>query len=188
MTPWETGWARRGVRAMIIKWIGALCVVCASAGLGISCSNQWKEHLRTAEELRKMIFLLKGEILYAKSPLGEAFERVGKRCQGPLGTFFTEVAGRIEERNGEPFYTIWKNEVDKLGRDCELSGKDKQELSAFGEHLGYLDCDMQERTILLYLEQLDLTIDYLREHLREKSRLYTSLGIMGGLFLAIVMY
>lgn len=188
MTLWETGSVLAEVRLMIIKWIGALLVVCASSGLGISCSNQWKEHLRTAEELRKMIFLLKGEILYARSPLGEAFERVGNRCGGRLGTFFTSVAVRIEAQTGEPFYTIWKNEVEKLGRDCALSGKDKQELSSFGEHLGYLDCDMQERTILLYLEQLDLTIDYLREHMRETSRLYTSLGIMGGLFLAIVMY
>lgn len=173
---------------MIIKVIGSLLVICSSAGLGICYSNQWKEHLHTAEELRKMIFLLKGEILYAKSPLGEAFERVGKRCSGRLGALFTGVADRIAEQTGETFYTIWKNEVDKLGKNCVLSGKDKQELSAFGEHLGYLDSEMQERTILLYMEQLDITIDYLREHLREKSRLYTSLGIMGGLFLTIVMY
>lgn len=173
---------------MIMKGIGTFLILCASTGLGISYANQWKEHLRTAEELRKMLLLLKGEILYARSPLGEAFERVGKRCPGRLGEFFLNVAGEITEQNGEPFYTIWKNQVEKLGKDCALSGKDKQELSSFGEHLGYLDCDMQERTILLYLEQLDLTIDYLREHLREKSRLYTSLGIMGGLFLTIIMY
>ncbi|MGL6218963.1 MAG: stage III sporulation protein AB, partial [Lacrimispora sphenoides] len=65
---------------------------------------------------------------------------------------------------------------------------DKQNLKGLGEHLGYLDMDMQERNILLYLEQLDLTIGYLRKHKQEKSRLYTSLGIMGGLFLTIVMY
>ena len=57
-----------------------------------------------------------------------------------------------------------------------------------GEHLGYLDVDMQERTLKLYLEQLDLTIDYLRQNQREKCRLYTSLGIMGGMFLVIVMF
>ena len=56
------------------------------------------------------------------------------------------------------------------------------------EHLGYLDVDMQERTLKLYLEQLDLTIDYLRQNQREKCRLYTSLGIMGGMFLVIVMF
>ena len=48
--------------------------------------------------------------------------------------------------------------------------------------------DMQERTLGLYLEQLDISIEYLRTNQREKCRLYTSLGIMGGMFLVIVMY
>ena len=46
---------------------------------------------------------------------------------------------------------------------------------------------MQERTLLLYLEQLDLSIEYLQAHRQEKCRLYTSLGVMGGIFLVIVM-
>ena len=45
---------------------------------------------------------------------------------------------------------------------------------------------MQERTLGLYLEQLDISIEYLRTNQREKCRLYTSLGIMGGMFLVIV--
>ncbi|MDR0922725.1 MAG: stage III sporulation protein AB, partial [Hungatella sp.] len=89
---------------------------------------------------------------------------------------------------GESFYTVWQEEIDKLPREVCLSKEDKQNLKGLGEHLGYLDMDMQERNILLYLEQLDLTIGYLRKHKQEKSRLYTSLGIMGGLFLTIVMY
>ena len=47
---------------------------------------------------------------------------------------------------------------------------------------------LQERTLGLYLEQLDISIEYLRTNQREKCRLYTSLGIMGGMFLVIVMY
>ena len=43
-------------------------------------------------------------------------------------------------------------------------------------------------TLKLYLEQLDISIEYLRTNQREKCRLYTSLGIMGGMFLVIVMY
>lgn len=172
---------------MALKIIGGVLVVVASSGLGFWMAGQWKEHLNAVEQLRKMIFMLKGEILYANAPLEEAFSHVGKKSQGVLGGFFQEVAGRIGNQQGEPFYTMWKEEIDKLGKQACLSEKDKQELTGFGEHLGYLDCDMQERTILLYLEQLDLTIGYLREHQRERSRLYASMGVMGGLFLVILM-
>lgn len=172
---------------MMLKIVGGICVILATSGLGRWKADQWKEHLKTLEQLKRMIFMLKGEILYANAPLEEAFSHVGKKSGGRMGAFFKGVAERIERQQGEPFFVMWKKEIEGLDRQSGLSEKDKQELEGFGEHLGYLDCEMQERTILLYLEQLDLTIDYLRKHQREKSHLYTSLGIMGGLFLVIMM-
>ena len=172
----------------ILRLCGAFLVVLASSGLGIYMAGQWNERLKTVEQLRKMVFLLKGEIVYAHSPLTEGFERTGKKGGGEIGELFIHVAERMETQQGEPFYTIWQEEIDRLPKTVCLSGEDRQNLKGLGEHLGYLDLDMQERTILLYLEQLDLTIDYLREHKQEKSRLYTSLGVMGGLFLTIILY
>ena len=72
-------------------------------------------------------------------------------------------------------------------KNLPLTRADLEQFTALGEHLGYLDVDMQERTLLLYLEQLDLSIEYLQAHRQEKCRLYTSLGVMGGIFLVIVM-
>ena len=172
---------------MIVKIIGGICVIAATSGLGFWMAGQWKAHLLAMEQLRRMIFMLKGEIIYANAPLEEAFYHVGRKNDGALGRFFVAVAKRIETQQGEAFYVMWKEEIDKLGNDSGLTGKDRQELAGFGKHLGYLDCDMQERTILLYLEQLDIAIDYLREHQREKSHLYTSLGVMAGLFLVVVL-
>ena len=57
----------------------------------------------------------------------------------------------------------------------------------FRGQLGYLDTQMQERTLLLYLEQLELSVSRLRGEIREKCRLSTVLGVMGSLFLVIVM-
>lgn len=172
---------------MIFKVIGAILVTVGCSGLGIWMAGQWKLRLKVMENLRKMIFLLKGEIVYANSPLTEAFERTGKKSDTYLGELFLRVAERMERQQGEPFYEMWKEEIDGLSKGFPLTKEDRQDLKGMGEHLGYLDREMQERTLLLYLEQLDLTIEYLREHQRERSRLYTSLGIMGGLFLTIVM-
>lgn len=172
----------------ILHLFGAVLVILASSGLGFFMAAQWSEHLKTAEALRKMIFLLKGEIVYGNSHLAEALASSGKKAGGELGALFLKVAERLERQEGELFYSIWQEEIDRLPKELCLSKEDRQSLKGLGEHLGYLDMGMQERTILLYLEQLELTINYLREHKQEKSRLYTSLGIMGGLFLTIVMY
>ena len=172
---------------MIVKLIGACLLIPGCSGLGFWYAGHYRRHVEMVEQLRKMLFLLKGQILYANAPLEEAFRKVGEKSAGSLSEFFRAVADRIEMQEGEAFFEIWKEEVDRIKPEVPLDKKDRRELLAFGEHLGYLDRDMQERTILLYLEQLDLVIEDGRANQKDKSRLYTSLGIMGGLFLVIIL-
>lgn len=174
-----------------MKFVGAVCVVAGSSGYGCWLAAQYKKRLTQLEQLRQMIFLLKGQILYANAPLAEAFETVGRRTKGALSRLFCQVAERIESQQGEAFYHIWQEEVERIGQardaDLVLTGADRQSLGALGEHLGFLDKEMQERTLLLYLEQLDMRIEQMREHKQERCRLYTSLGVMGGLFLTLLL-
>lgn len=177
-----------------MRWIGACLVTVGCTGLGQHMAQQWRLRLRWLEQLRQMIYFLKGEILYGHTALGEALERVGKRCQraeGERGSkelplFFLSVARRIERQEGEAFAAIWEEELDKIWKG-PLKEEDAASLQDLGKHLGYLDLDMQERHLLLYLEQLDGQIGYLRMHLKERTKLYTSLGVMGGLFLTVAM-
>lgn len=173
-----------------MKSAGAIMMVAGSSGLGFWLAGQYGKRLSQLEQLRQMVFLLKGQILYANAPLSEAFETVGKRTSGALADLFRGVAGRIDEQQGESFYRLWEGAVEEAGKEdgrlCLTKG-DRQSLVSLGEHLGFLDREMQERNLLLYLEQLDLCIGQLREHRQEKCRLYTSLGIMGGLFLTILL-
>lgn len=174
---------------MWMKLMGCGLVITSSAALGIRKAEQWKEHRRILEQLRRMILLLKGEIMYAHAPLSEALARVaGKAEEGVLTGIFARVADRLESQEGKRFFDIWKEEINASAKTLILSEKELQELKEFGEHLGYLDLELQERTIALYLEQLDMTIMFYREHEKEQTRLCTSLGVMGGLFLAVVMW
>ena len=147
------------------KWTGAVLVLFSAGGLGIWSAMQWKGRLRMLETLRQMIYFLKGEITYSRAPLAEALERVGKREPGPLGGLFEAAAEGIYMQEGESLQEIWKRQVMNLNTDS-----------------GPIPLEQED------LEQLDLTIDYLRQNQREKCRLYTSLGIMGGMFLVIVMF
>ena len=171
-----------------IRLLGAVLVVVSCSGMGFFLAGQWGERLKTMEHLRKMIFLLKGEIVYARSALPESFERTGKKGGGEIGDLFVRVAGRMEGQRGEPFYDIWQEEIEKLPKAFCLSKEDRQSLKGLGEHLGYLDLEMQERTILLYLEQLDLTIGNLREHKQERSRLPPPPPPPPPLFITSMMY
>ena len=72
-------------------------------------------------------------------------------------------------------------------RFTEQGNEIKEQLLRFGESLGYLDRDMQEKAILFYLEDLEHSIETLRKEEPEKSRLFFGMGILSGLFLAVVL-
>lgn len=177
-----------------MKWMGAFMVTFGCAGLGRYWARQWRLRLRWMEQLRQMMYFLKGEILYGHASLGTALDNVGKRCQKAAGergytalpSFFQAVAQRICRQEGEAFADIWKEELAFL-KGTPLKDEDISALENMGFHLGYLDLAMQERNLLLYIEQLDGQIAYLQMHLRERTKLYASLGIMGGLFLSVAM-
>lgn len=173
--------------SLFLKMAGAAMVVAGTSGYGVWMAGNYQNRLSLLEQLRKMIFLLKGQILYANAPLPEALEAVGERTEGVLSEWMLQVSKRLAEQQGEPFCLIWREEVGRLDADAALAKTDRQSLAALGEHLGFLDCEMQERNLLLYLEQLDLVIGELRSHRQERCRLYTSLGVMSGMFLAVLL-
>lgn len=172
---------------MWLKFAGVIFVIAACAGLGMEAALRFKRRLRLLEKLKLMITHLKGEILYANVPLAEAFERTGARNPGRAGTLFQAVAARLSEETGERFALIWKEQAGTFVKDSELSHREREQLLSFGEHLGYLDREMQEKTLLLYLEDLEYSVRVIRKEEPEKCRLYMSLGLMSGLFLAVVL-
>ena len=176
---------------MVIKWAGIGLVLFSGTGWGMWMAWRWRARLEALETLRQMIFGLKGEITYSRAPLEEALERVGRRENGFLGRLFTGAPREIAASREETFSKIWEKQVEliKKGPQGEiLDEKDIKQLAGLGGRLGYLDVDMQERTLLLYLEQLELSISRLRGEMRERCRLSTALGMMGSLLLVILMY
>ncbi len=175
---------------MIARAAGILLTLFSAGGMGLWYTWKWMGRLRTLERLRRMVYVLKGEITYRKAPLADGLEQAGRREGDALGALFLRMAERIRKREGESLDVIWREETAQLDGQAEgqlLTAEDRTLLGGLGGQLGYLDAELQERILLLYLEQLDEAIAYLRAHRREQCRLYASLGVVGGMFLVIAM-
>ncbi len=186
---------RRGQQGDVnMKYVGILIMAGAVIGGGFLAADRWKERLKVLLLLRQMIFYLKGQILYSNATLPEALSEVGNRfadgregAEKEPGLFFLRVFRRMEEKSGTPLFTIWKEEMEKFPTEFPMDKADKQNLSALGENLGYADRDMQERTLLFYLEQTDDSIHFLKKEMETRTKLYRCLGMAAGLFLMVVM-
>lgn len=171
----------------MIRILGAVLVVAASAGIGFSYSFRLGRRLEQLRQLERMTLLLKGEISYGCAALPEALISIGKKMPEPFACFLEKVADRLSGYPDKSFQQVFQEEVEENLKQSALTAKDKEALMQMGAFLGYLDKDMQLRTVDLYLQELEREIKATGESIPGKQKLCRSLGIMGGLFLVLLL-
>lgn len=141
-----------------------------------------------------MVYHLKSQILFANESLPDALLEVGTRFsegktgrEAEAGNCFGRIASRARKERELPFSEIWKEEIKVLEKNSALLAADIQNLTALGEQLGYADREMQERTLMFYLEETDSAIAFLRKEAEDRKKLYRSLGVAAGLFLVVTL-
>lgn len=172
---------------IILKILGASLVILSSTGIGMYFSSITKGRLHDLKDLKKDIYLLRGDIHYGNTPLPDAIAALAERGSDNFTLFFCEVSKNLREREGQSFSSIWDKGIETFLKDSYISTVDKRQLAKLGETLGYLDRDMQLKSIDLYMDQMNLELDDAASTIKEKTKLYNMLGVLFGLFLTIVM-
>lgn len=173
----------------VLKVVGVTMMVGSSIGIGMYYSMALKKRMESMKVMKKNMLLLKGEIRYSQSALNEAFIHIAEKNKGCYQHFFEHVARKMEEFQGETFCEIWKKQLmeDLREEKSGLKKEDIRQLVILGETLGFLDKEMQINTLDLYLETLEGEMQHLFQDMPEKIRLYQVFGVVGGVFLSILM-
>lgn len=99
--------------------------------------------------------------------------------------FLQEAASHLEE-DGE-FHTAWRHGISRQGKATGLAPADMELLQHFGDSLGRTDVEGQLENCRIYAEQLAQRLEQARMEASSKNRLYTTLGVTGGLALALLL-
>ena len=171
----------------MLKIIGSFLIIICAGGFGFAFSNDYKTRLNELNDIKKIMIMLKGEIRFAKIPLGEAFSNISKRIDDKYYIFLENISDRLKKLNGESFYKIWEEEIDLNLTKLKLNSQDIINLKHFGENMGYLDNEMQIHSIDLYIEELEYEISKMTEQMATNTKVFKCLGIMAGMFVVIML-
>jgi stage III sporulation protein AB len=174
-----------------IKLIGAVLVVLAGAGFGTCPVHKMKERTKEFEALYFCLLRLKSEISHGGRPLPEALKAAAdSKKEGVEGIYrgvMRNLAARLEK--GREAYEVQLREcVADAFSDTVIT---KEEQEAFLDTfllLGGADKEKQVQMLSYYAENVRLSIAQEKQKKKEKSYLYRSLGVLGGIFLAVIMY
>lgn len=170
------------------KSVGVLLILISCAGMGFGQSFRLTERLRTLETLLRVANLLKGEIRFGNASLHDAFSGAAGKTGGDYGAFLKAVSENANDSRRGAFEKIYrecaKNYIQKLGVE-----KEEEELFySLGSHLGHLDLEMQIKELTLYENEVIRCTEELRREMPAKKKVYESLGILGGILLAILIW
>lgn len=166
--------------------VGCILVVAAGTGMGFSESIKISERIHTLEMLLRMVICLKGEIRCGNASLPDAFYGAAERMNGKYREFLMTAADRMKAGRGEKLSQICREcAEDSLKKSCLTQGE-KDAFFSVGEYLGYMDLEMQMKHLSLYEKNLEEEIDRLKNEASGRKKLYRSLGILGGLLLAVL--
>ncbi len=172
---------------MILKIIGVLVVTASSSLLGIYYSFHETYRINDLNEMKKALTILKSEIQFSGSALSEAFLNVAERILNPVSDIFLEMSKKLAQKNGRSVDTLWTETLEEKKAQTYLSTEDIALLSSFGKTLGYLDKTMQLNSIELTIDSIEKKIDMLSQTKNKTKRMYQSLGVLGGLLVAIIL-
>lgn len=172
----------------MLKAAGLILIMTAGAGLGFCKSYELTRRERAMEMLLRMVIYLKGEIRYGNASLHDAFGGAAAKLPGEYGVFMKAVAREMRSNTGQPFGEIFRGCAAVHLEGLGLTSEEQEKLFSLGEHLGYLDLDMQMKQLDLYERELERSIEELKAELPGKKKVYQSLGILGGILLAVLVW
>lgn len=163
------------------KWLGSILIIVACSAIGICKGQEMQWHLKDLEQIKQLFYMLRSELQYTKAPLTEVFEKLGKKVGGRYGEWFLLLCERLKERGNGSFWEIWCYSLDRDLNGSYLEVKEIEELKNVGKNLSYFE------SLDLYIDQLEHDIQNTRESYQSKRKLCQSMGIMGGIFLVILL-
>ena len=72
----------------MIRLAGGLLVIASASLFGFRAADALEEEYRQMQDLRRIVYMLQGEIRYARSFLSEAFLTIALDQEEPLCTFY----------------------------------------------------------------------------------------------------
>ncbi|MBO5353919.1 MAG: stage III sporulation protein AB [Lachnospiraceae bacterium] len=171
----------------MVKTIGIMLVLVSAYAIGSLFAQQVKDREKWLKDIKTALFLLMGELEYHKQPLPEALELVGGRHGGRLERFFRETAEELKKKEGISMKDIWQQKAGLVLKESPLSREQKEEFAELGLYFMEADKAVRKNALEFYLNRLEEDIISLRETGADKAYLYRTMGMLGGMFLLILV-
>ena len=172
----------------MLKFAGILMIFIAGTGMGTAKSMELTKRERNLKKFLWLTSCLKGTVRCGNSCFPEAFLEISEKFDGMYREFLQSLADRLKGQEGQTLGQIFRDCAKKEFRTAGFSAEEMELIASLGDRLGYLDREMQLRQLDIFEEELCRRLDFLACQLTGKKELCRNLGILGGIFLGVLLW
>lgn len=170
---------------MKLMGIALILIGCTVSGFVI---DGWEK--RRIKELENFIYLfeiLKRDIAYHLTPLGEACTSVSKFGVAGVREVFRDFEMQLKDKTLFDTNTMWLEALHGQTKKMCLKEDDYTILQSFGKACGYLDQEMQEKNIEMVIEALKGNVKTLKKRYEKTTKINKYLGFFIGACISIFL-
>lgn len=171
---------------MFLKMVGIIFIVSASTLIGFSYSARLEQRLKDLRSLRLALGTLEREMVFLSNPLPHALHSAA-RVGGSISQIFKDCGDLLTSKKGYCAFEAWNESIEKNWFNTHLQSEDKEILLSLGNNLGTYDIQNQTESIKMITSQLEVQEKNAEEEIKKSSKMYKSLGVLGGLAISIVL-
>jgi stage III sporulation protein AB len=171
---------------MIVKIFGIVVVFIACSAAGLMKSYSLTKRVRELEEFLGALTFISTEIRYFASPTAEIMKKLadsGEFEKLKVFEFCTEFL-----KNTRDFPKAWNQAIEKAKPYLSLEDDDIKAVKEFGASFGATDADGQTANCERYAELIRQRLESAKDDRAKRGRMFSSLGVLCGIFFAFVFY
>lgn len=169
----------------MLKLAGILFIVAGAGGYGRYLGFYLKLHVRQLSWFREIFARMDAGRNYLRLPYAQLLRRTAGDREEMFSDMLFEIADAMEENREADAGALWEAAFLKRKKDILLNEEERDLMLALARSL-MMEGD-HAQVAKLYFMQLDDAIKKAMEEKKEKQKLYGTVGVLGGVFLSILL-
>jgi stage III sporulation protein AB len=172
----------------MLKFVGGVLIIGAAALLGFLQAAHYERRPKQIRLLISALQRMETEIIYALTPLPEAFASLSKQIAEPVSSLFRLTSERLLTTVGTSTREIWQITVKDVWKRTSMKQAEQEVVLQLGSVLGLTDRGDQVKHLRLAVSQLQTEETESRDEQRRYGKMWKSLGVLIGALIVILMY
>lgn len=170
-----------------MKIIGSICIVLSGIAVGWLYGEKIEKRYKELLDLKRTFQIIYSDISYASTSFLEVLQHVKSQSLKEFQPFFGYVEAEIRYKSKRKLTEIWEEGMELHLQELHLIEKDRIELMQVGRNIGNIDRKQQLCMLQIYLDKLEITLQELLQEKEKKIKLYRTLGMLGSVFVVVML-